>query len=158
MARHNHKAERLRESNQWIVAAATFLGAALSFLPFGAGAADDQSLKEIQPLKIEYSHGSGVNPRHFERWECKLDTRSMKTDEAAKLAALVKSTSILSTRENEYSTTEGGPFYSINIEAPKAKRKFSWSYEHAPGSIRPLVKFLEEHSKRSIYENGKQVQ
>lgn len=157
MARHNHRADRLRESNQWIVGAAIFLGALLSFLPFGAGAADNQTLKDIQPLKIEYLHGSSVNPRHFERWDCKLDTRTMKADEAAKLAGLVKSTNILGTRDNEYLTTEGGPFYSIDIEAPQAKRKFSWSYEHAPDSIRPLVKFLEEHSKQTIYENGKQI-
>lgn len=158
MDRHSNKTDKLRESNLCSVGAAIFLSAALSFLLFNASAADDQSLKELQPLKIEYSHGSGVNPRHFELWECKIDTRSMKADEAAQLAGLIKSTNILSTKDSEYSTTEGGPFYSINIEAPKAKREFSWSYEHAPGGIRPLVKYLEEHSKKSVYENGKQIQ
>ena len=146
MARNTSNAGRLRDANQWIIGAAIFLGAVLSFLPFGAGAADDVSLKELQPLKIEYAHGSGVNPRHFERWQCKLDTRMMKADDAAKLVGLVKSTNILGTKDSEYSSTEGGPFYSIDIETPNGKRKLSWSYDHAPGSIRPLVKYLEEHS------------
>lgn len=148
MARPTKPAEHL----QWIVGAAILIGAVLSFLPIAAGATDET------PLKIEFSHGSGVNPRHFERWECKLDTRSMKAEDASKLFKLVNSSNILASKDSEYSTTEGGPFYVIEIEKAQQKRKFNWSYEHAPGSIQPLVRFLIEHSKKSVYENGKQVQ
>lgn len=148
MDRHINKAESL----QWLVGAAIFIAALLSFLPIDAGAAEEQA------VTIEFSHGSGVNPRHFERWECKLNTRSMKAEEAAKLLKLVNSSSILSTKDSEYQITEGGPFSSIEIETPKQKRKFNWSYEHAPGSIQPLVRYLMENSKKSVYEMGKQVQ
>lgn len=148
MARHINRKENL----QWLVGAAIFLGALLSFLPIGVGAAEEG------PLKIEFAHGSGVNYRHFERWDCKLDTRSMKADEAGKLLKLVGSSNILATKDSEYQITEGGPFSSIEIETPKQKRKFSWSYEHAPESIQSLVKYLMDNSKRSVYEMGKQIQ
>lgn len=148
MDRRINKAENI----QWIVGAAILIGAILSFLPIGAGAAVEQ------PLKIEFTHGSGVNPRHLERLECKLDTRSMKSDEAEKLLKLVESSNILSSKDSDYQTTEGGPFSSIEIWTPKLKRKFNWSYEHAPASIQPLVRFLTEHSTKTVYEMGKQVQ
>ncbi len=148
MVRSTNKAEQL----QWLIGAAIFLGALLSFLPFGAGAAGEQ------PLKVEFSHGSGVNPRHFERWECKLDSRSMKTETAEELVKLVNSTNIMSSKDSDYQTTEGGPFFSLEIETKQQKRKFNWSYEHAPASIQPLVKFLLQQSKKSVFEMGKQVQ
>lgn len=148
MDRHINKAENL----QWLVGAAILLGALLSFLPLGVGAAVEQ------PIKIEFAHGSGVNPRHFEKWECKLDTRSMKAEDAEKLVKLVGSSNILSTKDSDYQSTEGGPFSSIEIETSKQKRKFSWSYEHAPNSIQPLLRYLMERSKKSVYEMGKQVQ
>lgn len=144
---------KIRRANSlgWIVGAAVLIGALLSFLPLSAGAADEQ------PIKIKYAHGSGVNPRHFERWECTLDTRSMNADEAAKLVGLINSTKILSTKDNEYETTEGGPFYSIEVEKAQQKRCFHWSYQHAPSAIQPLVRFLEVHSKKTVYENGKEM-
>lgn len=147
MARSIETAEHL----QWIVGAAILVGAILSFLPPGAGATDEQ------PLKVEFSHGSGVNPRHFERWECKLDTRSMKAEDASQLTKLVDASNILNSKDSQYSITEGGPFYAIEIERAKQKRKFNWSYEHAPGSIQPLVRYLKEHSKKTVYEMGKEV-
>lgn len=140
-----------KEHLQWLVGAAILLGAVLSFLPIGAGAADEQ------PLKVEFSHGSGVNPRHFERWQCKLDTRSMKPEDAAQLIKQVNASNILASNDSQYETTEGGPFYTIEIERANQKRKFNWSYEHAPGSIQPLVKYLMAHSKKTVYEMGKQV-
>ncbi len=145
------KGIKTKEHLQWLVGAAILLGAVLSFLPISAGAADEQ------PLKIEFSHGSGVNPRHFEKWECKLDTRSMKVEDASQLIKLVNSSNILASNDSLYGTTEGGPFYTIEIEQANKRRKFNWSYEHAPGSIQPLVKYLMEHSKKSVYEMGKQV-
>lgn len=150
MAQNHQKIERAN-SLQWLVGAAILIGALLSFLPLSAGAADEQ------PVKVKYAHGSGVNPRHFERWECTLDSRSMKADEGAKLRDLVSSTKILSTKDSEYETTEGGPFYSIEIEKAQHKRKFNWSYQHAPAAIQPLVRFLEDHSQKTVYENGKEV-
>lgn len=148
MVRRISNAEHL----QWIIGAAILIGALLSFLPTGAGAAVQQT------IKIEFAHGSGVNPRHFERLECKLDTRSMKADEAEKLIKLVESSNILSSKDSDFQTTEGGPFSSIEIWTPTVNRKFNWSYEHAPAGIRPLVRFLSEHSTKSVYEMGKQVQ
>lgn len=139
------------EHLQWIVGAAILVGALLSFLPSGAGAIDEQ------PLKIEFTHGSSVNPRHFERWQCKLDTRSMKAEEVSQLTKLVNTSNILNSKDSEYSSTEGGPFFTIEIEKAKQKRKFNWSYEHAPGSIQPLVRFLKEHSKKTVFEMGKEV-
>lgn len=150
MAQELQRIERAN-SLQWLVGAAILIGALLSFLPTGAGAADEQ------PVKVKYAHGSGVNPRHFERWECTLDSRSMKADEGANLRDLVNSTKILSTKDSEYETTEGGPFYSIEIEKAQQKRKFNWSYQHAPAAIQPLVRFLEDHSQKTVYENGKEV-
>jgi hypothetical protein len=150
MAKTDGKTEGAH-SLQWLVGAAILLGALLSFLPLGAGAADEQ------PVKVKYAHGSGVNPRHFERWECTLDTRSMKTDDAAKLSSLINSTKILSTKDSEYETTDGGPFYLIEIEKAQQKRTFNWSYQHSPAAIQPLVRFLEDHSKKTVYENGKEV-
>ena len=150
MAQNHQKIEKVN-SLQWLVGAAILIGALLSFLPLSAGAADEQ------PVKVKYAHGSGVNPRHFERWECALDTRSMKADEAAKLRDLVNSTKILSTKDSDYESTEGGPFYSIEIEKAQQKRKFNWSYQHAPAGIQPLVRFLEDHSQKTAYENGKEV-
>lgn len=147
MTRKGKKSEQI----QWIVGAAIFAGALLSGLPLGAGASDEL------PLKITYSHGSGVNPRHMERSECKLDTRSMKSEEAAKLLKLVNSSNIMATTERDYQQTEGGPFYMLEIEAPKQKRKFEWSYTHAPSSIQPLVRYLEDNSKKTVYENGKEL-
>ncbi len=150
MARQIHRKETLH----WLVGAAIFLGALLSFISFdaaGAGAADEQS------IKIEFSHGSGVNPRHFERFDCRINTGTMKADEAANLTKLVNSSNILSSKDSEYSITEGGPFYTLEIERAGQKRKFNWSYEHAPGSIQPLVRFLIEHSEKKVFEMGKEI-
>lgn len=151
------KASRYAESLQWIVGAAIFLGLLISFVPLKAGAEEKLHLATQQPIKIEFSHGSGVNPRHFERWDCKLDTKAMKPDDAVQLSKLVESSSIMTSKDSDYSTTEGGPFYSLEIRKGKEARKFSWSYEHCPGSIQPLIRFLIDHSQKKVFEMGKEV-
>jgi len=145
------KGIKRKESLQWLVGAAILLGALLSFLPNSAGAATEQ------PVKIKYTHGSGVNPRHFERWQCALDTRTMKADEAEKLSRLIDKTKILSSKDSDFQTTDGGPFYVLEIEKAQQKRTFNWSYNHAPAEIQPLVTFLEVRSQKTVYKDGKEV-
>lgn len=81
----------------------------------------------------------------------------MKGEDASQLIKLVNSSNILASKDSEYTSTEGGPFYTLEIERANQKRKFNWSYEHAPGGIQPLIKYLIEHSKKTVYEMGKEV-
>ncbi|MBC7996310.1 MAG: hypothetical protein IAF58_00090 [Leptolyngbya sp.] len=137
----------------WVVGTAIFLGALISFvMPQNVAFASS-----AQEITIHFVHGSGVNPRHFERMACQLSTKTMTPVEAKQLRTLLDSTAIMNCADNDFSTTEGGPFNSLEISADADKKNFQWSYDKAPGKIQPLVRFLEERCEKTVYENGQQV-
>lgn len=137
----------------WVVGSAILLGALISIvMPQNIAFASS-----AQEINIHFVHGSGVNPRHFERMECQLSTKKMTQVEAKQLRALIAETNIMGCADKDFSTTEGGPFNTLEISADSDKKKFQWSYDKAPGKIQPLVRFLEERSEKTVYENGQQV-
>ena len=100
------------------------------------------------PMQIKYIYYSGVLPRGVERHECDLDSQTMPAADVAELEMLVEKSKILDkSTEKDFEQTDGGPGYIIDYRRGTSAAKVTWSYNHAPQRIWPLVKFLEKRSR-----------